>query len=185
MYTSNSSMSYQFWLILTMENVKFKEKRRELKTKSDKTIQTVTVSVQSAFRWLSHRPWAVCATGQLLHRWLAAAPGVSQTLLRLLTQKHLSWYPTANDNIKYFYVAKSFGNISAKYHQNRFRIAQTRSGWNFLKHSVYEFKIFSHGQGRWCVWRRVCTEENVFGVDELVLNLEGQPQPQIHIQHAQ
>jgi len=34
-----------------MENVKFKQKRRELKIKSkhDKTIQTVTVSVQSAF----------------------------------------------------------------------------------------------------------------------------------------
>jgi len=40
---------------------------------TDKTTQPITVSVQSAFRWLSHRPWAICTTGQLLHRWLAAA----------------------------------------------------------------------------------------------------------------
>jgi len=37
-------MSYQFWLIFPMENVKFKEKRRELKIfkssqSTDKTIQ--------------------------------------------------------------------------------------------------------------------------------------------------
>jgi len=69
-----------------MKIFKFKQNdlRRKLSQSTDRTSQTVTVSVQSAFHWLSPRPWTFCTTGKLLHR-----------IYCLLLKQHLSWYLTA------------------------------------------------------------------------------------------
>ena len=69
---------------------------------TDKTVCVVTVCIQSAFHWLSQRPWTVRATGQLLCRLLTAASQTRcQSGVALNCQHQLlvfctlfpAWYP--------------------------------------------------------------------------------------------